>query len=449
MKNRTGNLFGQIILWLLILLPSFSLFHSNQLNGEKIGNRAKKQWKMYVNPEEAGFAREKLNKIKQYYYKNNLASLFVVYKSKVLIALGDYQRRYLIHSIRKSLINAIFGYYVERNKINIKKDLHSLSINDINPLSNIEKDATIAHLLQARSGIYHPSVFETKSMKSSKPGRFKYKPGTHWHYNNWDFNCLSTVFYKETGIDMLDAFSEKIAKKINMEDFRPIDYHYYSNPKISQHQAWAFKLSTRDLARFGLLYLQKGKWNKKNIISGKWIKESLKPYSNTGTNRGGYGYLWWLPELKGSAKSFAAFGVGTQMLLISKNPDVIIVQRVNTYRNKRHPFNKKFCEMIIQTCKGIEVKNAKTKVLPEIKKKYNFIIPKNKTYNGEYRGIDGSYKIKNYLEGLMISYPKGLKARLIALGNNKFLVEDLHEIIILNKTKKNKKGQIRILGIED
>lgn len=60
-----------------------------------------------------------------------------------------------MHSIRKTLMEALYGIYHEKGVINLDATMTELGIDDIDPLSDKEKTATIRHLLEGRSGIYH------------------------------------------------------------------------------------------------------------------------------------------------------------------------------------------------------------------------------------------------------------------------------------------------------
>jgi CubicO group peptidase (beta-lactamase class C family) len=76
-----------------------------------------------------------------------------------------------------------------------------------------------------------------------------------------------------------------------MEDFRSADGGYQRGPE-SRHARYPLRMSARDLARFGVLYLRKGAWGNQQLVPRAWVEESTQPFSNTG--RCGYGYMWWV-----------------------------------------------------------------------------------------------------------------------------------------------------------
>jgi CubicO group peptidase (beta-lactamase class C family) len=412
--------------------------------------KPKFRWEVYKNPEDAGFSKEAIQEIEEYFDKTEMASLFVVNRGKVLLALGEYQRRFNCHSVRKSLMNAVVGIGYDEGKIDLNKSLADLEIDDLHKLCNEEKQATIRQILQSRSGIYHPAVYETGSMTKSKPVRNSMENGTHWYYNNWDFNVLSTIVQQEMGNDFLSLFSSRIAEPLGMEDYREFDGNYYVDSTVSYHKAYGFKLSARDLARFGLLYLQKGVWEGQRILSEDWIKQSITPYSDTKTARGGYGYLWWIPKIADKYSAYAACGVGTQVLLVIPELDLVIVQRVNTYLGKQHPFDLKLYEMIVNAKVRPGENSLEFASLPPVCQLNSYTIESKEDYVGLYKGFDGIYMVSIYDSGLIIEYPKGLKSLLIQeKEKDTFSVEDINEIIKLEKPLHFKSGKLSVIGLSE
>ena len=77
-----------------------------------------------------------------------------------------------------------------------------------------------------------------------------------------------------------------------MEDFKASDGRFVFEP-VSDYPAYTMRLTARDLARFGWLYLNRGSWNDKPIVPATWADESTRAWSQT-EGRLGYGYLWWV-----------------------------------------------------------------------------------------------------------------------------------------------------------
>ncbi len=243
-----------------------------------LAQNPKDDWYQYKSPEEAGFSSEKLDTVYKLCDKLNKAALMVVFNGNILISYGDLSRRFYCHSIRKSFTSALFEIYVNKGIIDINKPLAELGIDDNLKLSDQEKKAKIENLLKSRSGIYIPAIGESVGMKNSRPQRYSHKPNTYFYYNNWDFNALGTIFKNETGLSLVEAFYKDIALPLNMEDYRIFDgLIWHDSITNTIHPKYDFKLSARDMARFGLLYLNNGEWDSKQMITKEWIEKSLFP----------------------------------------------------------------------------------------------------------------------------------------------------------------------------
>lgn len=300
-------------------------------------------WQQYKEPELAGWSSEKLKDALCYAEDLNSAAVMVVHKGKVVIAWGDLENNFKCHSIRKAFLNALYGIYVEKGVIDLDETLAQLNVDDVTPLTDAEKQATVEHLLQSRSGIYLRAMGDGSSMIANKPKRGSHKPGAHYHYNNWGFNALGTIFQQETGKGIFEEFKINISRALGMEDFsaentemRTADY--------TKHGYYFFGMSARDLTRFGLLYLQKGNWRDQRIISEEWIERSWKSYSNTG--QGGYGYMWKTFPKSESLKYgfyrlsnydvYSITGIAVHTLAIVPELDLVYVHRFDSDKSIPH-----------------------------------------------------------------------------------------------------------------
>jgi CubicO group peptidase (beta-lactamase class C family) len=300
-------------------------------------------WAYHVSPESAGWSSSLLDSAKARFDSLNSAAVVVVYGDKVLAAWGNYSGEYLTHSARKSFMSAMYGIYSDEGTIYLQATMAELGIDDVPPLSEQEKLARVIHLLQARSGVYHTAAAETQEMHDYKPDRDAYLPGTHWCYNNWDFNTLTTIFSQETGQDFFEALVERIGVELGMEEFAIDDTDYYYQNDRSIHPAYHFQISARDAARFGLLYLQRGAWHGEQLISEAWVDESTAPLSDSGEYipETYYGYMWWVfPVGYGADKSYdrigehvmyAALGAYGQVIMVIPDLHLVFVHRVDSY----------------------------------------------------------------------------------------------------------------------
>ena len=285
------------------------------------------------------WSRPRLDEARRYSDQIGSAAVMIVENGEVVAQWGDVEKRYKCHSIRKSLLSALIGLQVEAGTIDLGARLGDLGIDDREGLSAREKAAKVLDLLMARSGVYHPTGFETEFMRNLKPARHAHGPGTWWCYNNWDFNALGTIFERAAGRTVFEEFRDRIASPLGMEDFRYDDTRRDGEHvpfDTSIHPAYPFRLSARDLARFGLLYLRGGRWKDAQVIPEKWVRMSVRAYSHAG-ERGGYGYMWWVarddihfPQVSVPPGTYSARGAGGHYVVVIPALELVVVHRVDT-----------------------------------------------------------------------------------------------------------------------
>lgn len=310
------------------------------------------EWKQLASPEQAGWPKEKLARIHEFVGEMGSTSAMIVQHGVVVAAWGDIAHKSNLHSCRKSLLNSLIGIAAADGKINLDDSLEQLGIDDNKPsLTAEEKQATVRDLLEARSGVYHPTVYETKGMEEKKPQRGSHAPGTFWYYNNWDFNTLGFLYERATGGKIFDAFYRRIAQPIGMQDFNPRDGHYVASPD-SRFPAYVFEMSARDFARFALLFLHGGQWDGTQVVPEGWVRASTRPYSDT--ESGGYGYLWWTgdsasgtpQEIRFPPGSFWAEGYLGQYAVVVPALDLIVVNRVDERMTKRTVHKRQMAQLV-------------------------------------------------------------------------------------------------------
>jgi N-acyl-D-amino-acid deacylase len=297
------------------------------------------EWEVANSPESAGWSAEKLQAAWKYAESINTAAVLVVQGGRIVDQWGETERPFNCHSMRKSILSALYGIHVAEGTIDLDKTLDELGIDDNEPsLTDVERAATVRDLIKARSGIYHSALYETAAMAARRPERGSHEPGQFWYYNNWDFNALGTIFHNVTARSVFEDFEHRLAGPLGMQDFDREKHSRFVTGRDSVHPAYPFTLSARDLARFGLLFARNGRWHDEQIIPEEWVTESTTSYSEAGT-RGGYGYMWWIaqegrhyPHADVPDGAFSARGAGGHCLLVVPEWDLVVAHRVNTFR---------------------------------------------------------------------------------------------------------------------
>lgn len=295
-------------------------------------------WLQYAAPESAGFSSTKLAMAMKYADSVQSGAVMIVHRGLVVDAWGDVDRKLELHSVRKSVVSALFGIAADRKEIHLDRTLGELGIDDGGKLTAAERGARVRDLLAARSGVYLPAAYADASQNAERPARGSHAPDTFWFYNNWDFNALGPIYERFADSSLYESLDRRLAKPIGMQDYTPGDGYPVYEPSGSRYPAHTIRMSTRDLARFGQLFLQDGVWNRKRLISHEWIVESTTPKSETGAEGRGYGYLWWtqrpadLPGYEEVDKRALFYGSGTggQFVAVVPSDDLVVVHRGDT-----------------------------------------------------------------------------------------------------------------------
>ena len=402
-------------------------------------------WLQYATQEEAGWSSEKLQQAREYYDTIDSAAVMVVYDGAVLAAWGEVDRRFPCHSIRKSLLSALYGIHVADGDIDLTKTIAELEIDDKPPLTDAEKEARVGDLLKSRSGVFHPAAYETAKMKKNRPPRGSHKPREVFWYNNWDFNTLCTIFEQETGTKVFEDFQKRFAVPLGMEDFRLQDTYYHLEEEHSIHPAYPFRLSARDMSRFGLLFLRRGKWQDRQILTDRWVRESTASHfqqgDTTSNSQYAYGYLWWR-IVDGPFKDlgmYSARGYGGHAIDVLPVADLVLVHRVNTFWDvcsrfvsEKHRVKDserfKLLDMILRA--RVSQPKADPKMVPfECSREKSDAIQIDPSildrYTREYDFGEFKLCVKRSGDCLLIGSPGMGDFSLLPLSDTKFLMEDV------------------------
>lgn len=265
-------------------------------------------------------------------------SLMIVTDGRIVGSFGDLSKTYHVHSIRKSLLSTLIGQQLgsAENRLRLDATLLELGIDDAPmPLSALQRQATVLHLLKSTSGINHPAAASggLQAEIDRRLGIEDNEPGTLWAYNNWDYNALTTVFETQTETAIADAFDAAIAQPIGLQDFKRTDVTYVADANVSEHRAAMFEMSARDLARVGQLFLDGGRAHGR-ILPEDWTSRITTDSTETSIDglRWRHGYLWWIPAPESGLPegTFWAWGLGNQALMVIPEWDTVIVHQSDT-----------------------------------------------------------------------------------------------------------------------
>lgn len=316
-----------------------------------------------VTPESVGYSSAKLEALRTWLKTEGTTSMMVVVRGRVIFSYGDVKLVSKVASVRKSVLDMLYGKYVFNNTIDVDKTVKQLGLEDSKtPFYPMEGQAKLIQLLAARSCIYlpernHPGDLPDYDEGRYMPPRNSCFPGSQMVYNNWDFDMAGVAFEKLTGKKIYDALRDDLAVPIGMQDY-DVARQYKEQANAVSKEGYPMWLSTRDMARLGLLMLYEGRWNGKQLIPDDWIHYStvmLTPFHdihpiqmrNDGEPaRWGYGTMWWVwdaPIFPGGTftgpmqGAYTAMGSGGQFITVIPTRAMVVVHKVDIDKNPNVP----------------------------------------------------------------------------------------------------------------
>ncbi len=271
-------------------------------------------------------------------------SLLVVHKGKLIherYAQGiTVQTKTRTWSTAKSIAASLIGMLVETGKLALDQPL---DIEWLPKLLADKKDPrdkiTLRNLLHMSSGLYPVDSFgmeyatgsglsywagASSSVGARRRGMVR-DPGAFWDYENYDTLLAVHAMRNALGDDYHQFGYRELLHKIGMH-----------NTLMSVDRFGDFILSSqvytnaRDLARFGLLYQQAGRWRGEQLISPDWIEFSTTPAPASAVRNHDYGAQWWLvpDNIIGVPKTaYSTAGNRGQFVIVVPSHDLVIVRR--------------------------------------------------------------------------------------------------------------------------
>jgi CubicO group peptidase (beta-lactamase class C family) len=295
-------------------------------------------WERIEDPSSVGYCADRLETVTTRAKQVRTTAMMVVLGGRTLYEYGDVQRVSYIASVRKSVLAMLFGKYVAAGKIRLDQTLADMKIDDLGGLLPTEREATVADLLAARSGVYHEASNPGDNLADAPP-RGSQRHGTYFLYSNWDFNALGTIFEQETGQSIYDALERDLAAPIGMQDFDRAKHRRTGDATRSIHLAYHMNFSTRDMARVGYVMLRHGGWAGRQLVPRDWVHRIVTPVTrvhemNPPANRKGpfgYGYLWWIwdgPAAVGAYEgAYTGIGAFGQYITVLPPLDMVVAHK--------------------------------------------------------------------------------------------------------------------------
>lgn len=282
-----------------------------------------------IHPDSLGWNQDSLKQLLSFVQHKNTYGFIMLHRGKIVTEKywNDWNAstQYHIASAGKTVTAFLLGMAQQEGLLSIDKKTSDYLGQGWSNLP-IEKEnlITLRHHLTMTSGLDEAD----DACNEATCFTYKVDAGKRWAYHNPPYNLLNKVLTSTSGLTLDEFTKTRLADKIGL-------------------RSWAWEnnilaLSARDMARFGLLILSKGKWNNEAIMSDSTYFSSMIASSNDFNKS--YGYLWWLngkesymvpgdnTVYSGSlvpsapADMFAAMGKGDKKIYVVPSLDLVIVR---------------------------------------------------------------------------------------------------------------------------
>lgn len=224
-----------------------------------------------------------------------------------------------LYSAAKSFTSCAVGFAVQEGLLSLEEKLTDAFAEDMpEHISENLRKATVRDLLTMCLGQEHSSLMaaqrplyeEDDWVKMSLSFPFPYEPGTHFVYSNVGPYLAGVLVQRRAGCDLVHYLMPRLFSPLGIK--LPT---WETDPIGQTFGAGGLFLTLSEFHKFGLLYLNNGKWNGRQLLSEEWIAESTKPQDVDY-----YGYLFW----RGEYNSFRADGKYSQLSIIMPDKKAVV-----------------------------------------------------------------------------------------------------------------------------
>jgi len=268
----------------------------------------------------------------------NINSLVVVHNGYIVFEkyYPPYKQDTLneIYSVTKSVVSALIGIAIQEGHINSVDDL----VLDFFPERTFENEndlkqsITLEHLLTMSSGLewdFDEMVASRDWVQYVLDKPMYIKPGTAFHYNSGNAHVLSAIIQETSGLNTQDFAQQHLFDFLGISEIK-----WQRDIDGISIGGWGLKMTPRDMAKLGYLYLNQGRWDGRQIIPTEWITASIKRYVQVPEPLEPWdlymGYLWWLHE----DGLYAAHGMKGKFIYVIPESDLVVVITANISDDK-------------------------------------------------------------------------------------------------------------------
>lgn len=210
--------------------------------------------------------------------KEYIHTLYSLSKSFTSTAIG------MLHDDGKlSVEDKVISFFPDKTPGTVSDHLAAMSVHDLLTMHTGHTEGTMGHMRSSADGDWVRAFLALEVPK---------EPGTHFFYNTGATYILSAIVQKLSGQKTLDFLQGRLLKPLGI-----VGADWEECPQGINVGGYGLRVRTQDILNFGQLYLQKGEWQGKQLVSSEWIREATKKQVDSQDNDSdwgqGYGYQFW------------------------------------------------------------------------------------------------------------------------------------------------------------
>lgn len=294
-------------------------------------------WQSTTTPEEEGFDSAKLAEALLTIREQDIDihSLLAIRDGEVMVDAHFYpydgNTVHELASVTKSIMTTLIGIAADQGKLKLDQPMVSYFPNyTIANLDTLKERITVRHIASMSSGLNCTQEGDEATLREMKdsPDWIKFtldrkviwEPGTRFVYCSPGMHLLSAILQQATGMTALDFARQNLFEPLGIHDVM-----WLTDPQGYNIGSEGIYLHPYDMAKIGYLWLNKGQWEGRQIVSQEWVDNSVKAQFETGEEEGDddYGYGWWV-QTDDEPKSYSASGRGGQRIIVVPAWNLII-----------------------------------------------------------------------------------------------------------------------------
>lgn len=238
-------------------------------------------------------------------------------------------KKHVMHSLSKSFTSTAVGLAIAEGKLDLFDPVLKFF-----PEEAPEKPSDNLKKMRVRDLLTMSTGHETQP-KREPDGNWAreflahpvpHKPGTHFLYNSMGTYMASAIVQKVTGQTVLDYLRPRLFESLGIEN-----PEWEMSPQGVSCGGWGLWIRTEDIAKFGQLYLQKGKWNGKQLVAAQWVELATSRQMSNGSDPTkdwdqGYGFQFW----RCRHNAFRGDGAKGQFCVVLPDQDAVIAITADT-----------------------------------------------------------------------------------------------------------------------